>query len=407
MTNKKSQLSWYTGGFALWMGAYSLQQLLVTWILIGMLQETPERVGLAQLLIGIPGLLFLLWGGVIGDRMDGRVLLIRTHYLSAVPPLVLALASCNGLLGYWILILTALFASLLNSASSPVRNTILNAVAGRKLQFAISLSTGIGSIAAIAGTRLGGEIESLGLNLILIIQALVFVAGGLLTGRLLPAKPTPKNSHQSTLATIAEGLKHVWEFRLCRDLIGLNFISSLFNAGGWIVAFPFIINRVYDGNATLLANMLITFTFGSLVANFGLLNFMPLKHPGRLYLGMQLSRVLILILIWVKPSESLLWLAAALWGFNMGITTTTSRLMLQEIGSAEFRARIMAAYNVSLMSAAPIGSMVLGVIIGLWGPLNALIPGMIASVLIFSAGFWGSEIWHYRSPQPEHVRVGE
>ena len=243
--------------------------------------------------------------------------------------------------------------------------------------------------------------ESIGLNLILIIQALVFVAGGLLTRQLLPAKPAPKNDHHSAIETIIEGLKHVWDFKLCRDLIGLNFVSSLFNAGGWIVAFPFIINRVYDGNAALLANMLITFTFGSLVANFGLLKFMPLKHPGRLYLGMQLSRILILILIWIKPSAPLLWLAAALCGFNMGITTTTSRLMLQEIATAEFRARIMAAYNVSLMSAAPVGSLVLGFIIGFWGPLNALIPGMIASLLIFSAGFWHSEIWHYQSPRPD------
>jgi MFS-type transporter involved in bile tolerance (Atg22 family) len=116
---------------------------------------------------------------------------------------------------------------------------------------------------------------------------------------------------------------------------------------------------------------------------------------------MQLSRVAILILIWIEPDVAFLWLAAALWGFNMGITTTTSRLMLQEIASPEFRDRIMAAYNVSLMSAAPVGSLILGLIIGLAGPLNALIPGMIASVMIFLAGLTRSEIWHYQSPPQE------
>ena len=114
VTKDQTQLAWYTGGNALWMAAYSMQQLLVTWILVGILQQTPERVGIAQMLIGIPGLLFMLWGGVIGDRVEGRMLLVRVHYLSAIPPLILAIASYLGLLGYWILIFTALVTSLLH-----------------------------------------------------------------------------------------------------------------------------------------------------------------------------------------------------------------------------------------------------------------------------------------------------
>ena len=68
------QLAWYNSGNALWMGSFSIQQLLVIWILVGVLHETPERVGFAQMLISIPGLIFMLWGGVIGDRRDGRQL---------------------------------------------------------------------------------------------------------------------------------------------------------------------------------------------------------------------------------------------------------------------------------------------------------------------------------------------
>tara|TARA_B100000959_G_scaffold76262_3_gene80984 strand:- start:176 stop:1468 length:1293 start_codon:yes stop_codon:yes gene_type:complete len=405
VTKDQTQLAWYTGGNALWMAAYSMQQLLVTWILVGILQQTPERVGIAQMLIGIPGLLFMLWGGVIGDRVEGRMLLVRVHYLSAIPPLILAIASYLGLLGYWILIFTALVTSLLGSSSDPVRNTILNAVAGKKLQFAISLSTGVGSIAAIAGTKLGGELDNLGLNVVLVIQAAVFVVGGFITSQLLPTKPNAPASKQSAINTIIEGLHHTWHLKLCRDLIGLNFISSLFNAGGWIVVIPFIINRVYDGGAPFLANMIILFTFGSVVANFSLLRFMPLKRPGRLYLAMQLSRIIIQLLIWIQPTEVLLWLAAVLWGFNMGVTTTTSRLMIQEMATAQFRARVMSIFTLSMMTAAPIGSLVLGYIIAIWGPLNALVPGMFASLIIFTLGLTFTEIWRYESPHPDQEHL--
>ena len=216
------QLAWYNSGNALWMGSFSIQQLLVIWILVGVLHETPESVGFAQMLIGIPGLIFMLWGGVIGDRVDGRQLLIQAHYLSAIPPLVLAIASIYGLIGFWLLIAVALSAGLLNSASNPARNTILNVVAGKKLQYAISLSTGIGSIASIAGTKIAGELDSLGLENVLYLQAAMFVLGGFFVARLSPVPPQNQVSRKPTMHTIMDGLAHVWKFKLASDLIGLN-----------------------------------------------------------------------------------------------------------------------------------------------------------------------------------------
>jgi predicted MFS family arabinose efflux permease len=393
------QLGHYNAGTAFWMGSFSIQQLLVIWILVGVLHESPERVGLAQMLIGIPGLIFMLWGGAIGDRVDGRKLLIQVHFLSAIPPLVLAFASFNGLVGFWLLIIVSLAANLLNSTSNPARNTILNTVAGNKLQFAISLSTGIGSIASMAGTKVAGELESLGLENVLYLQSIMFVLGGFFMAKLLPMPPPEtRGKRKAALQTIQDGLKHVWEFKLARDVIGLNSLSSFFNAGAWLVAIPFIITRIYEGDAVLLANMTVTFYFGSLVATFGLLRFMPLLRPGRLYLIMQLSRIPVLVLIWLKPDIWIIWVAVAYWGFNMGITTTMSRLMVQEFSTPEYRARVMSIFTLGMMSAAPIGSLVLGFIIGQWGPLNALIPGMLASTLIFCFGYLRTEIWQYKSP---------
>ena len=392
------QLSWYNTGNALWMGSFSIQQLLVIWILVGILHETPERVGFAQMLIAIPGLIFMLWGGVIGDRQDGRQLLIQVHYLSAIPPLVLAIASIYGLIGFWLLIAAALVANLLNSASNPARNTILNRVAGNKLQFAISLSTGIGSIASIAGTKIAGELDTLGLENVLYLQAAMFVLGAFFVARLTPAPPQAQIARESTLHTIRDGLAHVWRFKLARDLIGLNSLSGFFNAGAWLVAVPFIITRVYSGDAVLLANMTAVFYFGSLVATFGLLRFMPLARPGRLYLIMQCSRIPVLVILWLEPDLWLVWAAIAYWGFNMGVTTTMSRLMVQEFASAEYRARIMSIFILGMMAAVPVGSLVLGFIIGVWGPLDALVPGMMASTLIFLLGYRRTDIWKYQSP---------
>lgn len=407
----KYQLTWYNLSNALWMGSFSIQQLLVTWILVGVLKEPPEVVGLAQLLIGIPGLAFMLWGGVMGDRVDGRRILIQSHLLSVIPPLVLALGVYVDLLGFWLLIITALATNLLNSISNPARNTILNQIAGQKLQIAISVSTGIGSIATMVGTRLAGEIDRLGLINILLVQSVFFALGAICLLGLraaVPNVPEPAASsssdqsiaEDSMIRTISDGLVYTWRFKLARDVIGMNFVSSFFNAGGWFVAIPFIVSRIYEGDALLLANITVVFYFGSLVANFGLVRFMPIKFSGRVYLIMQLTRLGVLGLIWIEPPIFWFWIAAAYWGFNMGVTTTMSRVIIQEIAEPQYRSRLMSVFTLALMSSVPIGSMVLGFVIGQFGELNALIPGMMVSVLIFAFGFYRSPLWQYKSPQP-------
>ena len=51
------------------------------------------------------GIVFML--GVMGDRVDSRRILIQSHLLSVIPPLVLALGVYVDLLGFWLLIITA------------------------------------------------------------------------------------------------------------------------------------------------------------------------------------------------------------------------------------------------------------------------------------------------------------
>ena len=84
----------------------------------------------------------------------------------------------------------------------------------------------------------------------------------------------------------------------------------------------------------------------------------------------------------------------------MGVTTTMSRVIIQEIAEPQYRSRLMSVFTLALMSSVPVGSMVLGFVIGQFGELNALIPGMMVSVLIFAFGFYRSSLWRYESPQP-------
>jgi predicted MFS family arabinose efflux permease len=182
-----------------------------------------------------------------------------------------------------------------------------------------------------------------------------------------------------------------------RNTIALNFVSSLFNAGAYVIAVPFIVKEVYQGDADFFALVMIVFTAGSIGSNVALLRFMPLVRPGRLFLWMQLTRVAVLAILYVKPNLPVFFLSIFAWGLNMGVTTTLVRTTVQELAPDEHRAQILAVLLLSFMVSAPLSALLLGWFIAGWDPLTALLPGIAISLAIFAFGLTHSGLWEYEA----------
>jgi hypothetical protein len=65
-----SQLRWYLGGVSSYFLSGGAQMVLLPWLVAVVLQESAERVGIAQSLAMLPGLLLILVGGATADRSD-------------------------------------------------------------------------------------------------------------------------------------------------------------------------------------------------------------------------------------------------------------------------------------------------------------------------------------------------
>jgi predicted MFS family arabinose efflux permease len=62
----------------------SMQQLLLNWMLIGILLLPADQVGLIQALIGVPGLILILIGGARADRADPRNFLVTIYLIAPI-----------------------------------------------------------------------------------------------------------------------------------------------------------------------------------------------------------------------------------------------------------------------------------------------------------------------------------
>lgn len=395
---RNAQFRYYVASTSFIGFSFAMQMLLVTWLLIGVLNTPPERVGLAQAIIGVPGLFLMLWGGVSADRVDPGALMARMYGFAVLPPLVLAGVVIGGYLSFWAVTMWAVSMGVVTSYAGPALAAALNRVSGSQIQEGVSASMAFGFIVQLGGLALAGQMDVIGTETVLITQSLFLLVGCLMIRRLTGLTATAQDGRTvSAWVGLKDGLTVVIRDRMIVWIMSLNLVSMIFNFGAFAIVLPFILTKVYGGDAAFLGWMLVLFFFGAAVSNFIMLRYMPFARPGRLFLGMQLTRVLIFVLYWIGPDLSIVVVATFLWGLNMGITSTTSRAIVQELAREPFRARILSVYTAGSIGSQPFGALILGFAIEAFGPLNAMIPGMLISAAIFFVGITASPVWSYRS----------
>ena len=398
------QAIWQNSEFKLYLGstafsgiAFAMQQLLLSWTLIGILEVPASQVGLIQAAAGIPGIFVMLLGGVRADDTDPRTLLIRVYLFAPVLPLFLITVVQLQQLSIQAVLLWALGMSFCVSYSSPAQQTILNRIASSSVQKAVSAATAVGFLVQIFGLGIAGTIDKFGLSPALAFQATCVGLGAFAVRRLHPQPPVIQKT-ESPFKNLADGFREIYKQRDIMQTLIINFTSSVFNAGAFMTVFPFIVKEIYGGNAFLLSFLMVIFYAGATISNLLMIRVMPLVRPGRIFLIMQLSRMVILGLIWFQPVFWIFALACVGWGLNMGVTMTLARTIVQESATAEYRARIMSVYSLGLLGSAPIGALILGSLIDSLGILNALIPAIFISIGLFMYGIIFTNVYNYRSP---------
>jgi len=385
--------------------ALAMQQLLLSWILIGILELPATQVGLIQALIGFPGIFVLLMGGAVADRADPRNLLIGVYIIAPIFPVFLIAMDFGGWFAVWSVIVWGFGMGLVQSYSMPAQQAILNRVSGDHVQKSVTAATAAGFVVQVIGLGLAGQIDRLGISPVLFVQGLVIALAAWAMTRVSKVTNESPRLRESTLRGIADGLRATYRNRVIFNVLAINFASSIFNAGAMMTVLPFIVKRVYQGDALTLSALMAVFFGGAALSNAILLRFMPLLRPGRLFLVMQLSRVVVLYVVYLRPDWWLLVLAVFFWGLNMGVTSNLPRTIVQESAEPAFRGRILSVFSVSMVGSAPIGAVVLGWLIENVGTLNALWPAMLLSVLLFAYGTLFTGVWRYQS-QPSVSATG-
>ena len=377
---------WFQGQLVSMVGTW--MQVTAQGFLVFQLTHSTAYLGYVGFAAGVPSLLFMLFGGVIADRVARRKLLVITQSTMMLLAFLLAALTFAQLVQPWHIVVLALALGTANAFDAPAAQAfVLELVERRDLTNAIALNATLFNLATVVGPTVAGlTYAAVGPAWCFTLNGLSFIAmiSALLRMRLPAHTFTPRT--QSALAQLQEGVRYTLAQPLLRTLIAVPAVAALFGTA-YATLLPAWAVEVLGGDAATNGLLQSARGAGSLL---GALMIAAVGYAGRrgrwLTIGTFVYPLLLLIFAAVRTVPlSVVVLIGVGWGgmlvFNMANT------LVQTHVSDELRGRVMSIYSLTFFGGMPLGALWAGALAHLIGvPLTIVVGALI--VLGFAVLLW-------------------
>lgn len=394
----KRQFSWYLAGLSTWWISVGLQMVLVPFLVANVLQASPERLGIAQMVMVSPALFFMLLAGALADKIDPRKVLLRIHILAIIPSMGMALLVMMGGVTFYAVLIYAFMMGSLGSFHLPSREAQLNTVVNRsKLQRAVSITTATQFLSQVFGFVLSGTASIVGTAPLFAFQSLVMILGTYASWKVLPTHKKIAADISPVWVRLKEGFDVVLRYPAMRTACLLSLMTGFLFMSTLLVTIPLINRDIYQGGSTSLAQLMVGFFGGLVFASIALGWIKEIAYIGRpLVIFLALGSVMLMLGTFPIP----FWLFFVLifcWGSCTGIFFTLGRAIVQQSGPESHRARAISIFQLGLMGGGPpAGSLLMGYLAGIMGPVQILWVaglGMLTVVAVaLMLGIWQLEM---------------
>lgn len=395
----------FFGVVAAWFIPHGLQLVLFPWLLAVYLHLPPDLVGVGQSALQLPGLFLALLAGSLADRWDTRRLIIRLHLFAMVPPLCLAAVIWGGGFSFPVLLGYALVMGSILSFVNPTRDAMLAVVAQGNLQRIVTGTTGVQFGVQIIGYGIAMLAGVTGPAPLLLVQGVLVSAGAFLARRLPERPPRPVNDSPSSLVQeVVDGLRLALRSPSIAPVLLLSFCGSVLYLGSFFVLIPVLIRDVYHGGAREIGLTNIAFMAGTILMTVLMLRVGGIRRRGRAYMLANLwGAGFALLVISRSVPFGVMVLMLGVWGAAAGVGMSMSRTILQEHTPESHRARIFSIYQLCFMAGGPVGSVTMGYLVKLFGPVQAALLPPLGMAVVVTMVYRRTGLWHIDEPNEPAV----
>jgi len=376
-----------------------MQFLILGWLVL-VLTDSSSQLGLVVFLYGVPNLAFVLFGGIIADRMDRRKVVMASQTVMAVSACsfaFLVLASdleadpVTGPLRPWHPFLYMIISGISHSIIQPVRQAMIaNTVPRHALTSALALNGMVYPTTRIIAPAIGGLIiATLGFNWNFFLEALAYV--GIVVMLLpvkLPYRTETSGPRSSPLRSMQEGLAYVWRQKTILHLIVMLLIPN-FVFQPLIFLLPVFTTEVLGREAATGGILASAMGVGGIVAAVLIAGFGFFIRRGLVtFLGLAGGSIFVILFAllpwWIASFAFLTGLGFCQYAFRVANST-----LIQTSVPDELRGRVMSIYMLD-NGIMPVATLLLGLLIHVWSPAAAFaIFGVLAlgATVLMALGF--------------------
>ena len=397
---------WYMGGQAMFFASGGIGFVLGQWLIAFYLREPPEVMGLAMMIMSLPQLLFILFGGLAADRMELRAHLIRMQSLMMIPMLAVAVVIMAGQLTVVVLVAINFVGAIFAAFVQPARDSLLSRVTTNlehiTIQQAITTANMLQFGAQIFGILMVMAVAIVGPVSLIFMQSFLYLMGIYATARLSYSPPSPRDDSgghwiASLHTDVLDGLKVSFRSHEIRPVMLWVLSSGFIVMGTFMIYLPLIVRDVFHGDAFELTVMMTCFFSGVTICSRLLSRFGNFRYQGRALLMAQTCSACIMLAI---SQNHIVWIFFGLvfcWGLSAAISMSMTRSIIQQAAPESHRARVLSVFLLCMFGGAPVGSLVGGFLARSFGPLDAMLIAMVASLSMILAFTLLSSLWSLKS----------
>lgn len=386
---KNRSFAWLWTGQTISRLGDSLYRIALAW---WVLEKTGSAAAMGTVLIfsSIPMLIFLLIGGVAGDRFSRSRVMLTSDILRGVLVAVVTLLAFANQLQLWHIYIASIVFGLVDAFFQPAYSAIVPEITPQEaLPSANSLTSLSGQVSGIAGPTLGAIIIAAGgTSTAFALDAVSFFISAICLLFILSMPITQKENQGSTniFQDIREGIGAVVASPWLWITIAVSAFANITLAGPIGVSMPFLIKDHLHADVGSLGIVYSSLSAGSVLGAMWLGSKARLRRRGVFTYIVWLVGASTLIVMGVSPWVIGVAVAALICGAGFAIGNLIWINTLQELVPPQLLGRVSSIDQLGSLVFTPIGYGIAGWATDLIGSPSVFIIGGIITCCLTALG---------------------
>ncbi|MCH7740294.1 MAG: MFS transporter [Chloroflexi bacterium] len=357
-------------GMLITMGGFQMQMIARGILVYNLTDNALLTAGVAMGFA--PSLLVVsLFGGVLGDRVERRMLIQSAQAVNAAAAGFVVILLFTGSIHWTHLLGVSIVQGAMFALQMPARQAVIPALVGKeRVGNAVALNAMAMSLMNVVAPGIGGIIYGMGgPEAAYLTVTVIMIAGVLVTGMIPKMYPTGNARNESVLANIAGGFSYLRRSSLLRVLLIYSVMLALLSMP-FRMLIPVFAKDLYGLDPSGVGVLAMMVGVGGVGASLLAASLRQGQYRGMVLLSAGLISGVSILIISTLPFYAVGALVMIGVGFGETIRWGLGQALIMEETDDEYRSRIMSFMMMSF-GLMPVAVLPLGFAIEQWGAETA------------------------------------